>query len=359
MPLETPQDLRDHVELAIRVELTTIPAYLYAMYSIVDAQSDAALVIRSVAAEEMLHAALMANLLLAVGGEPRFHGRDMVPTYPSPLPHHIPELTVHLAPCSREVIRDVFLVIEQPGKPEAPAEPDQYETLGQFYHALEQALTRLDGEYDLFADPQTDRQFCDPRGYIAPKFDAEDSGGLVMVHDLATAREACEIVIHQGEGVQDERYADASHSELTHYAKFLALADGTIPIGEVRPAIVDPALRTFPEDVAAVARFTDALYSYAFVVMDRLFGLHCADRHETVGALYGTMMGLIGPTARYLMTLDVGGGEMAGPAFRFHEFTDPAGPEAELRSMGEGLLPAHPDLAGVCAVLRQGAVSPS
>jgi hypothetical protein len=352
MPIETPRDLRDHVELAIKVEMTTIPAYLYAMYSVADPASEATLLIRSVVAEEMLHAALMANLLLAVGGEPRFNRREMVPDYPTLLPHHIPDLTVRLERCSPEVIRSVFLTIERPGLPEAPVEPDRYETLGQFYHALEDGLRRLDATHDLFAEPRAERQFADPDGYIAPAFDAADSGGLVLVHDLSSALEACEIVIHQGEGVTEDRYADPSHQELTHYAKFLALAEGDIPLGEVLPAVTDPGQYPFPDHVRPVAAFSDALYCYAFVVLDRLLGAGTPARGVIVGSLYRSMMSLIGPTARYLMSLDVGGGEVAGPPFRFHEFTDPDGPEAELSKMAAALVPDHPALVPVAAAIE-------
>lgn len=56
MPIDTVDDLREHLLVAIEVELSTIPPYLYAMYSIEDQSSEAALLIRSVVVEEMLHA---------------------------------------------------------------------------------------------------------------------------------------------------------------------------------------------------------------------------------------------------------------------------------------------------------------
>ena len=65
MPITTPEELRQHLALAIQVELTTVPPYLYALYSIEDQTSEAARLIKSVVAEEMLHAALVANLLVA------------------------------------------------------------------------------------------------------------------------------------------------------------------------------------------------------------------------------------------------------------------------------------------------------
>ncbi len=131
MPIETIESLRSHIELAIRVELSTIPPYLFAMYSIEDHGSDAAKLIRSIVAEEMLHAALATNLLLAVGGAPSYGDRSYVPSYPMELPHHRPPLPLELAPCSMETIRDVFMRIEQPELHDAPPEPDDYESLGE------------------------------------------------------------------------------------------------------------------------------------------------------------------------------------------------------------------------------------
>ena len=63
MALTTIQGLRTHLQWAVQVELTTIPTYLYAMYSIKDQTSESANVFRSVVVEEMLHVALASNLL--------------------------------------------------------------------------------------------------------------------------------------------------------------------------------------------------------------------------------------------------------------------------------------------------------
>ena len=63
MPITTREALHEHLELAIQVELTTVPPYLYAMYSIADQRSESALLLRSIVAEEMLHAVLASNVL--------------------------------------------------------------------------------------------------------------------------------------------------------------------------------------------------------------------------------------------------------------------------------------------------------
>jgi len=88
------------------------------MWSVMDPDSAAATSIKYVVREEMLHAALAANLLTAVGGKPRFTGAA-VPRYPEPMRHHDPRLplVLHLAPASMDLLRDVFLRIEQPEEP--------------------------------------------------------------------------------------------------------------------------------------------------------------------------------------------------------------------------------------------------
>ncbi len=349
MPIGTVAELRAHLELAIRVELTTIPPYLYAMYSLVDRGGDPARLIRSVVVEEMLHAALMGNLLVAVGGEPRFAATAASIGYPGPLPHHIPELMIDLEPCSPEVIERVFLTIERPEIHGAPPEPDQFGSLGQFYHALEIAVERLARTHDLFAEPRLEHQLADPADYQPVAFDSATSGGLIGVTDLESARTAIETVIHQGEGVSEDRYADPDHRELTHYAKFCQLADGTIPLGDVRPAVVNPTLATLPPVAQPVAALADALYSYTFVVLDRIYG---APQRPKIATLF-VAMGLLGQVGRYLMTLDAGDGKVAGPPFRVTGFVSDGDAELTLRRLAAAAAADHPDLHGVADVVAQ------
>jgi Ferritin-like len=345
MPIDTVDDLREHLQLAIKVELATVPPYLYAMYSIKDPARTSAKYIRSVATEEMLHATLMANLLLAVGGEPRFYDPNVIPSYPGPWPNKIPELVLQLEACSPEVVRRTFMGIEAPGAPDAPLQPDQYESQGQFYHAVEQAILRLAGEADLFTSPQPDRQLHDPNGYIAVKYDDSASGGLIVVDDLKTALEATEVAIHQGEGVQEERFADPGHRELTHYAKFVELVDGTVDIGAVLPAVRNPTLAAMPAEARPVGELANAIYNYLFVVMDRLMAPDSDDRHDLVGILYGVMVALLGPLARHLMTMPAGDGKVWGPPFEYYEFADLHTAEDELRAMGAAVTRQCPELA--------------
>lgn len=350
MPINTPQDLKDHIELAIQVELSTIPPYLFAMYSIEDQESESSLLIRSIVVEEMLHAVLASNLLLAVGGSPSFGGTHYIPAYPSELPHHRPPLVLDLAPCSPELIENLFMRIEQPETHGAPAQPDEFETLGQFYHALEQGLEKMAGSFDLFADPQIERQMSNPHFYAPVTFDADDSGGLVGITDLESAIAAIEIIVHQGEGMSDDRWADPDHQELTHYYKLLQIHDGTSPLGAVRPLRANPRSGDYPEDLRAVSDLFNAVYRSLYLTMDRLFDGK-SDQSRGVGVLYLLMADVLSRIGRFLVAQPLGAGEFAGPTFEVFEFID-GDPIGQLVQMSGDVAANHPELASVHDALR-------
>lgn len=319
MPIDTLEQLKEHVELAIAIEMSTIPPYLYAMYSLEDHESEAALLLRSIVAEEMLHAALATNLLLALGGNPDFEGTKYIPRYPSLMPHHKPPLTLGLVPISENSLRDVFMRIEQPELHGAPSEPDEYETLGQFYHAIEEALEQLDATHEIFSNPQTVRQMSDHRFYRPVEFDAEDSGGLAAISNLATAEAAIEVIIHQGEGLSDDRWADPGHQELTHYHKLLQIAEGDSPLGAVRNLPHNPRSSDYPDPLRKVNDLFNGIYRGLSLVMARIFEGEDS-QPRAVGVLYILMADVLAQLGRFLVSQPLEDGFMAAPTFEVYEF---------------------------------------
>jgi hypothetical protein len=344
----TVEDVREHLKLATKVELSTIPPYLFAMYSIKDQESDAARLIASVVVEEMLHACLVTNLLLAVGGEPDF-GYQTIPTYPDLMAHHTPDLLLTLERCTPQLIQDTFMVIESPQAPGAPPEDDVYETLGQFYAALENAVTELPVTSNVFDDPQAHRQLADTSFYAPVKFDADDSGGLMLIDSRETAIQALEIIIDQGEGLKDHRWADPGHQELTHYYKFKQIADGVSPIGPVWPVMSNPTTAAFPESIRPLSDAFNALYGLIYITMGDLFsgGL---DEGERIGRLYTLMLDGLSPVARRLVQTPINDTTNACPTFEIHRFTED--PWNETALLMEAIVPAHPELAAAAASVR-------
>lgn len=358
MAIDTPESLREHLQWAIQVELSTIPTYLYAMYSIDDDASVPYRLIRSVAVEEMLHAALCANVLAAVGGEPRFYHEDVVPSYPMALPHHQPELVLNLERASREVIDRVFVTIERPREVGGPPEDDDYETIEQFYMAVEEAVERLDGEAGLFEADRTDRQMAEP-GYYAPvEYDSEESGGLIAVTDRESANRAIDTIVHQGEGYRDHEYADPGHHEQTHYYKFKQIADGTHPIGETRPVPTNPTTADYPEHLRPASDLFNACYSYLYVLMEALYSpIDPETKEDLITELYVVMVAGLRPLARFLTRQPIdgdgsdGAAAHAAPTFEFYDFE--GDPTEELHRLADAVCDYNPELAHVHGALVQ------
>ena len=152
-------DLHEVLQKAVQLEHATIPPYLLAAYSLKDGpNSQIKSLLIAIAKDEMLHMAMVGNLLLAIGGAPRFDTEDFIPKYPGPLPMGIGQgLQVGLKKFSKDLVKDVFMQIERPENPLhfpviAEADGTQYATIGQFYGAAKATLQRL-GDAAFVGDP--------------------------------------------------------------------------------------------------------------------------------------------------------------------------------------------------------------
>jgi rubrerythrin len=203
-PLASLEDLRYSLQKAIELEHATIPTYLTALYSIKDGTNlQIARLLKSVVVEEMLHMSLACNVLNAVGGHPVINQPSFIPTYPGPLPMGIGSapgkpFLVPLKKLSKELIREVFMVIEEPEDPlhfktKIPAVGlealPQYKTIGQFYEDIKKKIEEL-GEGIFTGDPS-----LQVTGWFA-------STELFPVTDVASAKRAIDIIITQGEGTR-------------------------------------------------------------------------------------------------------------------------------------------------------------
>jgi hypothetical protein len=184
------------VEAAIALEHATIPPYLTAWLTLLPGINDeVADIIRSIFLDEMLHMGLMANLLIALGGEPHFADPAFVPEYPGNLPFGIgDDLSINLRKCDLAQI-GVFIKIEKPEHvldiPEVEAVEfivPHFDTIGEFYAALRDSILRL--EPAGFANPRLERQV---------EYDF-DSGRLARIADAGDAVAAIDLIRLQGEG---------------------------------------------------------------------------------------------------------------------------------------------------------------
>jgi Ferritin-like len=231
--------LQELLDAAVKLELSTIPPYLCALYSLhPEGNDEAKLVIRSVVVEEMLHMVLAANVLNAIGGESRVAGDDHAPRYPHELPDGV---VMDLLPFSPQAV-EAFLKVENPGhSPHSAHAPDQDPllagrrhphhvshavhtakgptTIGEFYAEIVDLMVRTAaevGEQALFRG--------DPERQVGREYYYAGGGAAITVSDLASARRALAEIVEQGEGEMRSMYDE--DGDLAHYFRFQQLKYG-------------------------------------------------------------------------------------------------------------------------------------
>ena len=89
--------LHELLNSAVILEFATIPIYLQAMWSIKDNNCEVAKSIRNIFQEEMLHMAMVCNMIVGIGGEPRIYDPENGLKFPTGLPGGVhPELFLYL-----------------------------------------------------------------------------------------------------------------------------------------------------------------------------------------------------------------------------------------------------------------------
>jgi Ferritin-like len=239
--IATLEDLHAYLYAALQLEHATIPPYMTALYSLHNGSNSAAWhIIRVVVVEEMLHLALAANVLNAVGGSPDLTAPDFVPAYPAYLPSGEQDFEVSIQSFSAEAV-ETFLNIERPAKAPTPdrrlvprhqragrllaASPTdpgmQYYSIGEFYAEITRGLQHLNEEYER----QGKKLFTgDRRRQVTPEFFYSGGGEPIVVTGLESALRAVDFIAEQGEGFGGSIYD--SEDELAHYYRFKQLKHG-------------------------------------------------------------------------------------------------------------------------------------
>jgi hypothetical protein len=239
--IESVDELKAHLYLAMQLEHATIPPYLTALYSIKHGTNiDAVKVLRVIAVEEMLHLTIAANLMNAIGGTPDLTLKGFVPSYPAYLPDGETDFEVGLAAFNKDSLA-TFMQIERPGAviehgklvhrryhPEATAiaaapghAEMHYYSIGDFYFAIEQGFRHLEKQ----AQARGETIFIgDPKRQMTSEYYYSGGGELHAVVDLSSALEGMRLIMEQGEGDGGGIYDN--DRELAHYFRFEELSLG-------------------------------------------------------------------------------------------------------------------------------------
>jgi hypothetical protein len=327
------ESLRRHLQTAVELEHSTIPTYLCALYSIkTGTNAFAYQTIQSVVMEEMLHMILSANLLNAIGGRPTMNHRHFIPEYPTYLPHSNDAFLVPLQKLSKDTL-DIFIQIEHPAPAAAPPEADHYNTIGQFYAAIEHALRHFDRVTPggIFTG--------DPARQVRTEHYYGSGGKLVAVTNLADAVLAINEIVGQGEGMNGE-LLDPDHvmfgeeieyahyfryMEIRHERRYLPTDDPSAPPSGPRVnidwnAVLDMQDNPKMADYPVGSPVRDKTYAFNQTYMKLLNQIHhaCNGRPETFGEAVPLMYALK-YQALELMNIPTPSGRMAGPSFEFVE----------------------------------------
>ncbi|MET8542586.1 ferritin-like protein [Kitasatospora sp. NPDC004799] len=293
--------IKDSLQSAIALELSTLPPYLCGMWSIRSAGTDAEAVIKSVVHDEMFHMGMVCNMLSAIGGTP--HVLAAAPTYPGKLPGNVrPTVDVYLQGLTQAYVREVFMEIEMPENPLAPLH-EEWVTIGKFYDALRDAFDNV--RPPVGEGHQMEAQIGRNR---LEKFDSVD--GITQ---------AIEVIKEQGEGTSHLPDDPTAGGRLAHYYAFgeiwkghrlVPTPGGPTPYDWVGDPVPFP--ETFPMGRLTAERWPDPteqvrtlLTAFNDQYTEMLDHLETAWRdgdksalNQSIGAMFG-----LGPAAQDLMAV--------------------------------------------------------
>jgi Ferritin-like len=301
-----------------------------------------------IAEQEMLHLALVQNLLTAVGASSAF-GR---PNFPLP-PHAYPAgIRMELLPFAEQSLRH-FIYLERPdgldmadqdalaavekAEPLPSAHEDEigprlqdFATIGELYRAIELGLDRLAerlGEARLFLGP--------PEAQATPRHFGFSE--LLPATSLASAHAAIDVIVEQGEGARGA-WREAHFGRLVAiFDEYLDLRDADPDFAPSRPVL--PSFVREREDGLLVPIITDpftsrcvdllnAVYEVILQLLARYFA-HTDETDDQLSVLADVAMGLmrsvVKPLGGLVTRLPVGPahpGATAGPTFELFYSTD-------------------------------------
>ena len=356
---------------AAEIEHCLMCCYLYAAFSLKQSigedlgEDELAEVLRwrqtitGVAIDEMLHLALVGNLLVAIGSRPHFQ-RQNFPVARGVFPGGV---VATLAPFDAETL-DHFIYLERPetasladaegfahgdyqrrfDRRQLMAGAQDYATVGALYAAIAQSVRTLAaelGEAQLFI------------GRDSPQLDEADTGlwGLRPIRSVDDALAAITTIVEQGEG-------SPGVNEDSHFARFgairermQALQTARSDFAPARNAARNPVMRKPPTpegkvfiddpDAARLVDLCNALYGLMLRCLAASYSTTAAACSSALARTSIALMRVMVPLAEQLTLMSASAmtpGVNAGMSFAISRFPlDYASPEATIAAIVERL----------------------
>jgi hypothetical protein len=302
-------------------------------------------VISHVATEEMLHLALVQNLLSAIGSSPHLSR----PNLPAPARHYPAGVNLTLVPFGEPALQH-FMFLERPegmalegaagidapvhdavplmAESDIVPQPQDFATVGHLYRSIEHGFAHLAekfGEGNLFVGPP--RAQATSADFRWPE--------LVEITNLASAQQAIDTILEQGEGAR-------GHWQNAHFGQFVQILDeyrqmrlANPDFDPVRPVMFATVRRNEHDD--SVPRIDDPvtagcadLFNVGYEILLQALERYFAHTEESdaqlatlANATVSLMFGVLKPLGNLITTLPVSSkhsGRTAGPSFElFYE----------------------------------------
>jgi hypothetical protein len=298
----------------------------------------------AVAVQEMLHLALVNNLLSAVGGPPSFDR----PNFPQRSKYFPSAVQMVLLPFGEDALRhSLFLERPEGMKMEdaealmkAPVEEkkaaqlegmmpshQEFSTVGHLYRGIEQGMHELAkkyGERKLFVGSR--------KAQATKKFFGWDQ--LVQVSDVESATAAIDEIIIEGEGARGDWKKAHFGRFLNVYEEYRKMRNDDPNFEPARPVvpayvryhddITEPVVKISDPFTLRVADLFNSTYEIMLQLLTRFF-LHIGTTQVELEVLANTAVDVmykgVKPLGTYLTALPVGPtlpGKNAGPAFEIY-----------------------------------------
>lgn len=220
--------LKELLNNAVILEFATIPIYLQAMWTIKDNKCEVAKSIRNIFQEEMLHMAMVCNMIAGIGGEPKIYNTENRLSFPSGLPGGVhPKLFLYLEGLNDSSLRN-FMEIELPEEVADIYDYDSGElvdignipdengilqkgkhnkdyshntTIGELYDRINELFQELQPEMNV------ERQLAGPLSWW-------------VMADANSVSKAIDMIKEQGEGSEDVTPASTGMDNLAHFYRF-------------------------------------------------------------------------------------------------------------------------------------------
>jgi hypothetical protein len=306
------RELQPYLQGALELKMIVIPPYLTALFSLRDGNNgEVRETLGSAVVDEMLHVALIANTMNAVGCPPILSAERLARGYPARLPLGATGVELGLTKFSLDLTRDVFLALDGSAssvaaslRPVAGVGP--YATPGGFYRAIIRKFEEL-GDPVVIGDPAL--QFVDEVSYSQRE--------LFRIHDARSAIRALRLVSGDA-STTGEAQIDSGGSARFRRLKHIARGPGADaspfdPSGVIN-IVENSRTSMYPPGSLvrnAVDQFNVAYCSILAALHETFNGR--PDRYEfAISRMYG-----LTSLARSIVATDLGDGTFAAPSFQW------------------------------------------